>query len=216
MSSTWREEMDRWHGLANLFASLDYWSEVQTTLAQQGAFETAAPLFGRPYLDGNRLLFPRGPGADQDSEGYTDYSIHDVADHFALEVSGQRRGRTYENVAKAWFSDFADIAKYFVGSNVASRTRSRYRPANLEIINHRWLDRGPAPLWDQVREPNPGGFDRAVKYFRSDHPERWYFTVTTDSDTSFMLDLPWRELNSIFSEGIPGIEHIPFPKFSDG
>lgn len=207
--------MDRWHGLTDLFASLDYWSEVQVALAQQGTFETAAPLFGRPYLDDNKLLIPRGPGTPSDSEGYTDYSIRDVVEHFSLEISGQSRGRTFVNLPKAWFSEFSDMAKYFVGSKVASRTRSRFRPANLEIINHRWLDRGPAPLWDQVREPNPGGFDRAVKYFRVDHPDRWYFTVSTDSDTSYMLDMTWRELNSVFSEGIPGIETISMPRFSD-
>ncbi|MDH3044300.1 hypothetical protein [Gordonia alkanivorans] len=207
--------MDKWSGLPDLLSSFEYWSAVQTALADEGHLESAAPLYGHPYLDNGRLIIPRGPGMAEDSDGYTDYSIVEEPTLFSVRLSGRSRGAQIPETANAWFGTFDDVAKYFTARRVAAPTRSRVQPDRVESINTRWLDRSLAPGWDQVDEPDPGGFSPATRYFRSDQPERFYFTVNTDSATSFVLNLSWRELNSTFSEGLSGIERIPMPKFSD-
>ncbi|MGV6991251.1 hypothetical protein ACUY3U_07275 [Gordonia amicalis] len=207
--------MDKWSGLADLLSSLEYWSEVQTTLANEGHFQGAAPLYGRPYLEDGRLVIPRGPGMAEDSDGYTDYSIVEEPTFFPVRIAGRSRGTLIPESANAWFGTFDDVAKYFIGRRVAAPTRSRVQPDGVESVNTRWLDRGLAPLWDQVIEPDPSGFSPGTRYFRSDQPERFYFTANTDSATSHLLNLSWRELNSTFNEGLSGIDLIPMPRFSD-
>ncbi|WP_245548541.1 hypothetical protein [Gordonia namibiensis] len=149
----------------------------------------------------------------EDSDGYTDYSIVEEPRYFLIRLSGRSRGTLIPETANAWFGTFDDAAKYFIARRVAAPTRSRVLPDLVESINTRWLDRGLAPGWDQLDQPDPGGFSPATRYFRSDQPERFYFTVNTDSATSFVLNLGWRELNSTFSEGLSGIESIPMTKF---
>ncbi|MCR5976568.1 hypothetical protein GDN83_02145 [Gordonia jinghuaiqii] len=207
--------MDRWHGLANLYCSLKYWSEIQISLAGQGNFRVAAPLYGMPFLSGSRLVIPRGPGTAEDSDGYTDYSIVDEEHYFSIQTSGRTRGDTFSETAEGWFGTFNDAAKFFLGRQVASTTRLRVRSGGLEVVNWRWSGRGLAPLWSEVSAPNPNGFIDSKRYFRSDDPGRFYVTLNPDTATSFLLELSWRELNATFTEGIPGIEHVRMPEFSD-
>lgn len=207
--------MNHLTGMADVVSSIAYWSQVQAALARSGKFEGAAPLYEHPDLDGERLILPRGPGMAEDADGYTDYSIVEEPTFFSVRVAGRSRGTLIPEAANAWFGTFDDAAKYFIARRVAAPTRSRVRAERLASINTRWLDRGLAPQWDQVNEPDPGGFSPATRYFRSDQSERFYFTVNTDSATSYLLNLSWRELNSTFSEGLPGTENIPMPPFSD-
>ncbi|GAC55206.1 hypothetical protein, partial [Gordonia amicalis] len=206
--------MDKWSGLADLLSSLEYWSEVQTTLSNEGHFQGAAPVYGRPYLEDGRLVIPRGPGMAKDSDGYTDYSILDSDGYFSIRSSGRSRGNLYADSPESWFGMFSDAAKHFLAREVALTTRLRVQGKRLEIVTRRLKSLGLAPSWTEVAQPNPGGFVDSKTYFRSDDPSRFYITVNPDTATSFLLDLNWRELNSTFSEGIPGFEYVPLPSFS--
>ncbi|UPW14561.1 hypothetical protein M0655_02800 [Gordonia amicalis] len=207
--------MDRWHGLTDFLSSMQYWSEVQNALAEGGKFRGAVPLYEPPYLDGDRLVVPRGPGNAEDSEGYTDYSILDQHDYFSIRSSGRSRGNLYSESSESWFGIFSDAGKHFLASEVALTTRLRISGKRLEIVTRRWKNLGLAPSWTEVAQPNPGGFVDSKTYYRSDNPTRFYITVNPDTTTAFLLDLNWRDLNSALSEGIPGIEHVQMPKFSD-
>ncbi|MGV6991250.1 hypothetical protein ACUY3U_07270 [Gordonia amicalis] len=206
--------MESWHGLADFLSSMQYWSDIQNTLAGAGEFRSAAPLYKPPYLDGDRLVIPRGPGNAEDSDGYTDYSILDSDDYFSIRSSGRSRGNLYADSPESWFGMFRDAAKHFLAREVALTTRLRVQGKRLELVTRRWKSLGLAPSWTEVAQPNPGGFVDSKTYFRSDEPSRFYITVNPDTATSFILDLNWRELNSTFSEGIPGIEHVPLPNFT--
>jgi len=195
---------------------MKYWSAVQEALVESGKFTSPAPLYGLPYSDGHRLNIPRGAGNEENAEGFTDYSILDEGPYFSIRTSGRSRANWRDDNPKSWFGTFDDAAKYFVARKSASPTRSRLRNASLEIINRRWLDRGLAPNWAEVSEPDPAGFANAKRYFRFDEPDRYYFTVNPDTATSFLLNLTWREQILTFRDGIPDIERVGVPSFSDG
>ncbi|MGC4960955.1 hypothetical protein [Gordonia sp. DT101] len=207
--------MDEFAGLTDFLGAMTYWNAVQVMLASDGRLTTKAPLYERPYLDGERLMIPRGPGSAEDSEGYTDYSILDEHGSYSLRVSGRSRKDIRPDRPSCWFGHFDDATKYFVGANVAEITRMLYKPSAIPVVNLQWLNRGLAPGWLQSSEPNPSGFEPATRYFMANDPGRFYFTDSTDTAASFLLNLTWRELNTTFSEGIPGAEDIPMPDFSD-
>lgn len=116
-------------------------------LADDGSLATAAPIYERAHLAEREWCFAAdlGPGGLRRLRRLLNPRRVSV---LSLRKSGRSRAFEYYDLSKAWFSEFSDIAKYFVGGTVASSTRFRYRPSWLEVINHRWQDRGPAPLWD--------------------------------------------------------------------
>ncbi|MBD0862468.1 hypothetical protein IA539_14785 [Gordonia sp. zg691] len=207
--------MDRWYGLRDFFSSIEYWSALQEHLVRDGTIRGSAPLYEAPYFDGDRLLIPRGPGNPEDSDGYTDYSICDEGEYFSIRTTSKSIAGQFDDLQKSWFGRFDDAAKYFLAGEMAFPTRLRMRNAKLEIPYSRWFDCDLAPLWSDVEQPDPRGWVKSRKYFRSDNPSRFYITLNPDIPTSYLLDLTWRQLNSTFTEGIPGIDHVRMPRFSD-
>ncbi|MBD1320641.1 hypothetical protein [Gordonia hankookensis] len=208
-------DVDEWAALPDFFSAMAYWRNVQQFCAESGhAKADKILLFGTPYLDGDRLIIPNGPARAEDSEGYRAYSFNWEGNAFTLRESGRDRGTTWNNVTKAWFSSLSDIGKHFTGSYVGERTRMATN-LKLPIVNLQWVDIGPAPGWSGSGEPDPDGFEPATKYHRNDDPSRYYFTDAGDSETSFRLNLSWRELNLLYTEGISGAESVLIPPFSD-
>ncbi|MFW0783593.1 hypothetical protein AAFP35_03655 [Gordonia sp. CPCC 206044] len=207
--------MDDWTGLADFHSSMDYWMRVQRHCAESGlAVADEVALYDLPYLDGQRLMIPNGPGRAEDSDGFRQDSILNDGKWFTLRESGRSRADVYADVVEAWFGTLNDLCKHFIGSYVGESTRMRLN-LNLPIVNLRWLDRGPAPGWIESNEPNPNGFEPATRYFKEDEPGRFYFTDAGDGETSFRLNMTWRELNETYAHGIPGVEGVPMPSFSD-
>lgn len=208
-------DVEEWIGLEDFLASMAYWERIERVCIDQGLAGDGALLFGPPYLDGERLIIPNGAGRAQDSEGYRIESIVLVNGIFTLQESGRDRSVDMSNAVKAYFGTFSDIGKYFIGFPVADGIRAALRPP-LNPVNWKWADvYSPAIGWQDSREPDPSGFMPATRYFRADNPDRFYFTDSPDPSTSYPLNLSWRELNETYADGIPGIERVSMPRFSD-
>lgn len=203
-------------GWTDCVAALDYWSQVQALLVEQGRMSGGAPLFGLPYVVGRRVVLGRGPGNAEDSDGFTDYSIGADGDGYCLWTTTRSRGDWYPDRRHAQFGQFDDAARYFVARMVAGPTRMRYRPTILPVTTLQWRDRGLAPGWSaESSDQVPAGAGSATRYTYSADPDRWYVTDSTDTATSFLLNLSWRELLDTYTDGIPDIGSLRAPRFSD-
>lgn len=206
--------MDVYEGLDDLINASAYWENVQFQCLASGTLAIPAPFYNLPYLQSDRVVVPRGPGMAEDADGFRDYSIAYGSQIYTLVTSGRSRCRVYSNLPEAWFGSFTDSAKYFIANKVANVTRMNLQQP-LPVANWAWPDGQLAQGWSEKCEPNPVGFERSRRFFHVSDQQRFYFTTDIDTATTFTLNLSWRELNKMYSRGIPGIEKILMPAFSD-
>ncbi|WP_161925796.1 hypothetical protein [Gordonia crocea] len=204
---------DPWDGLNNFMATMGYWKEVQDALFADALTRSDPRTLGRVYLDGDRVVIPSALDANQ-AEIYTNYSICCEGPRFSLRKSGRGdRGHTFSNVEVAWFGIFGDAAKYFSGSIVATPIRLALQP-RLDPVEWRWLDAGLPPNWSSIEEAKPSGIVPGRRFFRTDQPDRYYFTDASDNVTAWVLDLTWDQIVTVFSEGIGSAARVARPTFS--
>lgn len=128
-------------GLAEFFGAMQHWGGVQLTLAAEGRFTAAAPLYGIPFVRGRRVIIPRGPGNAETSDGFVDYSIRGEDDgRYSLRTTRRDRTQRYPDQPIADFETFADAAQHFIQHHVAAATTAltttTYSHYNIEESHH--------------------------------------------------------------------------------
>ncbi|QKT05801.1 hypothetical protein HUN08_00240 [Gordonia sp. X0973] len=209
--------METWQGIDDFFASMNYWIDLQEALVVDRAVDNDPREFGKPYLDGNRVNIPSRLGPDK-IEIYANYSIVYEGSRFAIKASGRGdRGKSYVDQVSGWYGCFEDAAKSFITFPVAGGTRQLLLNRTPPITSRWWSTPGLAPSWEARDGIFPGTEVAATEFYRTDQPSlHYYFDQGDDRTTTWLLNLSWDELLTLYTEDIPTAKRIPRPHFSDG
>lgn len=200
-------ETDQWRGLSDFVASMNFWRQVQETLAPSlgdRAFELL--MYETPYLDGHRVIIPNGPANARDGEGYRSYSILQDREGFSIRSSGVSRANEFSDSLESWFGSLELAGKYFLYDGVCNHIYGRLNQDGAfrlsDVIDAEGLRSG----WTSREVEGPTGYPREL-YFDAADPGEFYVTFTGDTRTSQIITKTFREINQLYAAEL-GLEWL--------